>query len=70
MELGRKRKPVPNAHGPWLPPAEAAAYLGLSVDGLYMAVRRGQVIAHRGLGRRLRFHRDELDAAVRAERSR
>ena len=48
----------------WLTPREAADYLGLpSERALYQAVRRGQVRAHR-LGRRLRFRRPELDAAV------
>ena len=29
-----------------------------------MTVRRGQVSAHRELGRRLRFYRNELDLAI------
>ena len=47
----------------WLTAAAAAAYLGMSRKALYQAVRRGQIQAHR-LGRRLRFRREELDAAV------
>jgi hypothetical protein len=57
---------------PWMTAAEAATYLRLpSVKALYERVRRGDVKAHR-LGARstknraaLRFHRTELDAALR-----
>lgn len=45
-------------------PKETAAYLNLpSERAVYMAVRRGQIPAHR-LGRRLRFYRSELDAIL------
>ena len=48
----------------WLTVDEAVAYLALpSRMALYQAVRRGQVSAHR-FGRRLRFLRAELDAAL------
>jgi len=48
----------------WLNSEEAVKYLHFpSVDALYQAVRRGQVPAHR-LGRRLRFHRGELDKVL------
>ena len=48
----------------WLTVDETVAYLALpSRMALYQAVRRGQVPAHR-FGRRLRFRRSELDAAL------
>jgi excisionase family DNA binding protein len=50
--------------GTWLSPAEAAAYLRLSVKALHHAVARREVRAHR-LGRRLRFRIADLDAALR-----
>ncbi len=56
-------RPRPNQE--WLDADEAAEYLRLrSRRALYDHVRRGRVKAHR-LGRLLRFHRLELDAALR-----
>ena len=49
----------------WLTVPDAARYVGLpSPRALYMAVRRGQIPAHR-FGRRLRFRPEDLDAAMR-----
>jgi excisionase family DNA binding protein len=46
---------------PWLAPPQAVKYLEMpSLKALYQAVRRGQIPVHR-LGRRMRFHRTELD---------
>jgi excisionase family DNA binding protein len=59
---GPSARPSPDAA--WLTVDEAVAYLALpSRMALYQAVRRGQVSAHR-FGRRLRFRRAELDAAL------
>ena len=50
---------------PWMTPDQAAEYLALpSRKALYEAVRRGVVPCHR-LGRRMRFRREDLDAAMR-----
>lgn len=58
--------PTPAAPGPWLSADEATAYLRLPTrKALYAAVARGTVPAHR-LGRRVRFHRGELDALLKA----
>lgn len=48
----------------WMTATQAAAHLAMSRRGLYAAIRRGQVRAHR-LGRRLRFRRRDLDEALR-----
>ena len=48
---------------PWLTAQEAADYLRISRRALYQAVRRGQIPRHH-FGRRLRFRREELDAAL------
>ncbi len=49
----------------WLSADEATVYLRLPTrKALYAAVARGQVPAHR-LGRRVRFHRVELDALLK-----
>lgn len=51
---------------PWFDAQEAAEYLRLkTVDQLHDMVRRGQIPVHR-LGRRLRFHRLELDKMLGA----
>lgn len=56
--------PTPRAHSPWLTSEEAQEYLRFKTpDALYRAVSRGRVPVHR-LGRRLLFHRDELDALL------
>jgi len=56
--------PQKQTNTPWLDTHEAAAYLKIpSAKALRSAVSRGQVPAHR-VGRRLRFHRDELDRAI------
>lgn len=48
----------------WLDADEATTYLRLPTrKALYAAVARGTIPAHR-LGRRVRFHRAELDLAV------
>lgn len=53
-----------NALSDWLTADEAMTYLGFpSRKALYQAIRRGQVPVHR-LGRRLRFHRPELDRVL------
>ena len=53
-----------NTQSVWLTVEEAVQYLGLqSRMALYQAVRRGQVPVHH-FGRRLRFRRPELDAAL------
>lgn len=60
--------PVPAAAPTlWLDADEATAYLRLPTrKALYAAVARGTVPAHR-LGRRVRFHRGELDALLGGE---
>ncbi|HTP49987.1 MAG TPA: helix-turn-helix domain-containing protein [Anaeromyxobacteraceae bacterium] len=58
---GMNHRPLP---GGWLTVEDTVAYLGLrSRMALYQAVRRGQIPAHR-FGRRLRFRKTELDAAL------
>jgi excisionase family DNA binding protein len=47
----------------WMSTEEAAIYLCLSPPALRARVRRGTVPAHRD-GRRLLYHRDELDRSV------
>jgi excisionase family DNA binding protein len=59
------RQPAPtNEPGIWLTAREAARYLGLGLRAFYSAVERRQIPASR-LGRRLRFHRNGLDALLR-----
>ncbi len=54
----------PTRRLPWLTPEEARLYLALpSVKALYRLRERGEVRAHK-LGRRLRFHAWDLDAAL------
>ena len=56
-----------NGWSPWMTADEAAEYLGLpSRKAVYERVRRGQLPAHR-FGRNLRFHREELDQAVKGD---
>jgi excisionase family DNA binding protein len=58
---------TPADHPAWMTAEETARYLRLpTTKALYEAVRRGSIPAHR-LGRRLRFHRPELDAALLAQ---
>ena len=45
---------------PWMTSQQAAEYMGISVDALHKLVQRKRVKASRA-GRRLRFHRDNLD---------
>jgi excisionase family DNA binding protein len=47
----------------WLTSAQAATYMQLTPAALRARVRRGRVRAHRD-GRRLLFHRPELDAML------
>jgi excisionase family DNA binding protein len=55
----------PSVRGEWLTADEAVKYLGFpSRKALYQAIRRAQVPVHR-LGRRLRFHRPELDQILK-----
>lgn len=50
----------------WLSADEATAYLRLPTrKALYAAVSRGSIPVHR-LGRRVRFHRPELDALLKS----
>ncbi len=53
----------------WLDADEAAEMLRLTRKSLYSAAARGQVPVHR-IGRRVRFHRGELDALLLGGRSR
>lgn len=54
----------PTPQTDWLDADEATVYLRLpSRKALYAAVARGTIPAHR-LGRRVRFHRPELDALL------
>jgi excisionase family DNA binding protein len=63
-----ERKLVALGRQVWLTAEEAALYLRLpTVKALYQAVRRGHLPA-RYLGNRLRFLRDELDAALARNR--
>jgi len=56
-----------NGWSPWMTADEAAEYLGLSSrKAVYERVLRGQLPAHR-FGRNLRFHREELDEAVKGD---
>lgn len=49
----------------WLTADEVVLYLGLPSRGaLYQMIRRAQIPAHRLGARRLRFRRDEIDAAM------
>ncbi len=49
---------------PWLTAEQAWRYIGLpSIRALYQAIRRGAV-PHYRYGRRLRFHKEELDAML------
>jgi excisionase family DNA binding protein len=49
----------------WLDATEATEYLRLPTrKALYAAIARGSVPVHR-FGRRVRFHRPELDALLR-----
>jgi excisionase family DNA binding protein len=48
---------------PWMSAIACAAYLGLSLDSLYHAIRRrGLPASH--IGRRLRFHKTYVDEWV------
>jgi excisionase family DNA binding protein len=49
------------APSPWLDVAEAAAYLRCKPQRIYDLRHAGSLAAHRD-GRRLLFHRDDLDA--------
>lgn len=60
--------PSPPPNGPWLDTDQAWPYLGFSSrKGLYHAVRRGQIPAHRLGKRRIRFSKAELDAYLAAQ---
>lgn len=50
---------------PWLTAAQAADYLGCSVSRIRALTLTGELPHHRD-GRRPLYHRDELDAYVRA----
>jgi excisionase family DNA binding protein len=50
---------------PWLTAAQAARYLGCSVSRIRTLTLTGDLPSHRD-GRRALYHRDELDAYVRA----
>jgi excisionase family DNA binding protein len=54
---------APTASSPWMSANECAAYLGLSRDSLYQAIRRRGLPASR-IGRRLRFHKTFVDEWV------
>jgi excisionase family DNA binding protein len=50
----------------WLNTREAADYCGMHVTTLWRAVKRGELKAG-GVGRAVRFHRDELDRWLRGD---
>jgi excisionase family DNA binding protein len=52
---------------PWFDTKHAAAYLQISENALRLRVRSGLVPAYRDGAGRLRFHRDHLDRAMKAE---
>jgi hypothetical protein len=52
---------------PWLDTKSAASYIGITQNALRLRTRAGLVQAHRDGAGRLRFHRDELDLAMRPE---
>jgi excisionase family DNA binding protein len=54
-----------NSESPWLTADEAAEYLRCSVSRVRTLTLTGQLPHHRD-GRRPLYHRDELDAYVRA----
>ena len=54
---------------PWMTVAQAAEYLALpSKRAMYNSVRNGHVSCHR-LGRRIRFLKEDLDAALKRQKS-
>ncbi|MBN2527769.1 MAG: helix-turn-helix domain-containing protein [Deltaproteobacteria bacterium] len=62
------RKCGDNIDSPWLNADQAFEYLAMpSRKALYEAVRRGDIPAYR-IGRRLRFHRLELDEFLKNHR--
>lgn len=66
MSTALRPRPVNPDRERWLRAAEAASYLGLSVEALYLAVRRGEVPACRLGRRRLRFRFADLERALKA----
>jgi excisionase family DNA binding protein len=53
--------------GPWMSPADAAAYLGMTPRALYRLVDTGELAAHR-FGREIRVRRyDVFEARLRSE---
>ena len=54
-----------SAGSPWLTAGQAADYLGCSTSRIRMLTLTGDLPHHRD-GRRPLYHRDELDAYVRA----
>jgi excisionase family DNA binding protein len=59
---------MPQDNPRYLTTKEAAAYLRVSEGALRMAIHRGHVAPSGRLGSRLRFTRDDLDAAFRTAR--
>lgn len=58
---------APPAPSPWLDVEAAAGYLGLSRDQLYkLTAARAIPFRKKRGGQRLLFHRDELDAWIKA----
>ena len=53
------------ADSPWMTAEQAASYLGCSVSRIRSLTLTGELPHHRD-GRRPLYHRDELDAFVRA----
>ena len=54
-------------HRPWLTPAQAAAYLGVSVRALECWRASGTGPQYRRVGRTIRYHLDALDAIVNTD---
>ena len=51
---------------PWCDLAGAAEYAAMTKDAVESARKRGQLQAHRSATGRIRYHRDDLDAFLRA----
>ncbi len=70
-----KKKPieapplVPTEPEAWLDMHQAAAFLDLSYQGLYLRLYHGQKIPHERLGRQYRFQKSALDAWVKSNPS-
>ena len=65
LVAARINAPTANGRSPWLTAAQAADYLSCSVSRIRTLTLTGDLPHHRD-GSRPLYHRDELDAYVRA----